>query len=575
MKYKLSLLAFGLLMANSASAATAVNLQHQPAAYLQKHLAVQKTALTPTRTYLDFNQTAHVRIQQTYAGIPVWNATGVIHTPHAASSNAHSLLKNTTAETSMNGVIYEGLEKDLNNTPAFALSDTQKNKAVQIAKATYSKKTGMPAISFTKDSAKKIIFIDDNQQARFAWLVSFYADDHAMGAHRPATIIDATTLNVYRTWDQVMTISNPLESKEGKAAIAKLQEGEGELYEITAGGVSGNEKSGDIIHDGMTDNQPALNIVAEDFTYESLPGKAETMTICALMTNDIVVTDVSYGDRPAYTACVKIPNMHNGVAWMSMDKNLTRWQSDVMNGGFSPSIDAFSAATLIKNFYQDWYNIPALVQEDGSTPMQMVMRVHYGRSFDNAFWDGEVMTFGDGGKLFYPLTSIGVSAHEISHGFTSQHSSISGEFPQMAALHEAFSDMAAVAVEYYHTKNVKWEIGREIKKGEGALRYLDNPTKDGRSIDNLKDFDNTEAHGGAGVFNKAFYFIATTNGWDIQKAFNIMVKANMNYWTSSMQTMPEAACGVLAATRDYNYNLSDVRVAFTKVGIDTDLCEVH
>ncbi|MFZ2314036.1 MAG: M4 family metallopeptidase [Gammaproteobacteria bacterium] len=137
---------------------------------------------------------------------------------------------------------------------------------------------------------------------------------------------------------------------------------------------------------------------------------------------------------------------------------------------------------------------------------------------------------------------------------------------------ESFSDMAAVATENYISGKNKWEIGREIKKDEGALRYLDNPRKDGRSIDNYKDFDDTEGHGAAGITNKAFYLLATSKGWTVRKAFNVMVKANMNYWTSSTKTFNEAACGVVAATKDYGYNVADVRVAFAKVGIDTDNC---
>jgi pseudolysin len=69
--------------------------------------------------------------------------------------------------------------------------------------------------------------------------------------------------------------------------------------------------------------------------------------------------------------------------------------------------------------------------------------------------------------------------------------------------------------------------------------------------------------------------MATSKDWDVQKAFNVMVKANMNYWTSSMNTLTDAACGVLSATKDYGYSISDVRVAFTKVGVETDSCAVH
>jgi pseudolysin len=588
MKFRVSVLLSGLLMANAVSAATAVNLQRQPAAYLNRYLAVQQrnvnsntVQIKEIRTDFDFNQTSHTRIQQTYAGTPIWKATAVVHTPKATRQT--NMLASMTRASTMNGVAYESLEKDLVNTPAYALTAAQKNKAVQQTKLQFAKKAGKPSFNFKEEPAKQIIFIDDNNQAHYAYLVSFYSDDGHSGAHRPTAIVDATTLNVYRTWDQVFT-NHSRDLAAVKTAGAKFKtrtennnnnNDEPELIEVVAGGVGGNEKMGEVIYDGTNEHQPALNVLAQEVEVEVTPGVNSTITICALMNKDIAVIDVSYSNQVVFDQCIRNPKQHNGIAWLSNDKQQTRWLSDEMNSGYSPSLDAFATASIIQNFYRDWYNIPALVEEDGVTPKQLIMRSHYGRSFDNAFWDGEVMTFGDGGKMFYPLTSLGVSAHEIGHGFTTQHSNIDGSFPQMAALHESFSDMAAAAIEFYQTKTNTWELGREIMKHEGAMRYLNNPTKDGRSIDHLKDFDDTEAHAGGGVTNKAFYLIATTKGWDTQKAFNIMVKANMHYWTSSMTTFADAACGVLSATRDYGYNIADVRVAFAKVGIDTDQCEVH
>ncbi len=58
------------------------------------------------------------------------------------------------------------------------------------------------------------------------------------------------------------------------------------------------------------------------------------------------------------------------------------------------------------------------------------------------------MTFGDGASYFYPLVSLDVSAHEVSHGFIEQNSNLiySG---QSGGINEAFSDMAGEAAEFY------------------------------------------------------------------------------------------------------------------------------
>jgi Zn-dependent metalloprotease len=43
--------------------------------------------------------------------------------------------------------------------------------------------------------------------------------------------------------------------------------------------------------------------------------------------------------------------------------------------------------------------------------------VHFGQDFDNAFWDGQYMVFGDG-FLMDHLTELSVAAHELTHGVT-------------------------------------------------------------------------------------------------------------------------------------------------------------
>lgn len=71
------------------------------------------------------------------------------------------------------------------------------------------------------------------------------------------------------------------------------------------------------------------------------------------------------------------------------------------------------------------------------------MKVHYyGNGYENAFWDGQAMTFGDGRSRFYPLVSLDVSAHEVSHGFTELNS---GLVYESGGINEAFSDMAGRA----------------------------------------------------------------------------------------------------------------------------------
>ena len=234
-----------------------------------------------------------------------------------------------------------------------------------------------------------------------------------------------------------------------------------------------------------------------------------------------------------------------------------------INGAYSPLNDAHYFGNVIFNMYNDWVGSPPL-------SFQLKMRVHYSSNYENAFWDGSAMTFGDGQSTFYPLVSLDVSAHEVSHGFTEQNSGLiySGK---SGGLNEAFSDMAGEAAEYYMKGTNDWLVGQDIFKGNGALRYMNNPAQDGRSIDNQSSYTSgMDVHYSSGVFNKAFYNLATTSGWDTKKAFVVMARANQLYWSASTN-WDLAGNGVMDAACDLNYNPSDVQAALAAVGVSSNL----
>ncbi|WP_417763914.1 M4 family metallopeptidase [Shewanella sp.] len=233
---------------------------------------------------------------------------------------------------------------------------------------------------------------------------------------------------------------------------------------------------------------------------------------------------------------------------------------NLVNGAYSAENDAHYFGGVIFDMYSDWFQTSPLT-------FKLQMRVHYGNSYENAFWDGTGMTFGDGGSTFYPLVSLDVSAHEVSHGFTEQNSGLTYS-GQSGGINEAFSDMAGEAAEYYMKGENDWMVGAEIFKGTGALRYMDLPSRDGMSIDSADDYYNgLDVHYSSGVFNRAFYLLATTSGWDTQKAFEVFVKANQLYWNANSD-FDNAACGVAQAADDLEYSVADVEAAFTGVDVN-------
>jgi Zn-dependent metalloprotease len=142
--------------------------------------------------------------------------------------------------------------------------------------------------------------------------------------------------------------------------------------------------------------------------------------------------------------------------------------------------------------------------------------------------------------------------------------------------------MADKAVEFKVYGKNNWQIDPELlKEGGRLLRWMDDPTQDcnGRkpgdkcSIAHMQDYyEGLNVHFSSGVFNKAFYLLANSAGWDTKKAFEVMTQANMHYWTATT-TFSQAACGVIKATQDYKYDVKNVVNAMNEVGVDTSKCE--
>jgi pseudolysin/vibriolysin len=75
-----------------------------------------------------------------------------------------------------------------------------------------------------------------------------------------------------------------------------------------------------------------------------------------------------------------------------------------------------------------------------------------------------------------------------------------------------------------------------------------------------------DVHYSSGVYNKAFYLLATKPEWNTKKAFDVFVLANRAYWTPNVK-FNAGACGVEKAANDLSYNVADVTDAFLQVGV--------
>lgn len=233
-----------------------------------------------------------------------------------------------------------------------------------------------------------------------------------------------------------------------------------------------------------------------------------------------------------------------------------------VNGAYSPLNDAHHFGGVVYDMYGAYVGVAPLT-------FRLTMNVHYGNSYENAFWDGSSMTFGDGASTFYPLVSLDVTAHEVSHGFTEQNSGLEYRY-QPGGMNEAFSDMAGEAAEFFDRGSADFLVGADIFKGNGSLRYMCNPTQDGGSIDHADDYyDGLDVHYSSGVYNKAYCELAQTTGWDAKEAFQVFAYANQFEWQPN-SSFDEGACGVEAGATELGLPVADVTAAFAVVGVSCD-----
>ena len=152
--------------------------------------------------------------------------------------------------------------------------------------------------------------------------------------------------------------------------------------------------------------------------------------------------------------------------------------------------------------------------------------VHYGRDYDNAFWDGEQMVFGDG-KMFDRFTkSLDVIGHELTHGVT-EHEAGLQYLNQSGALNESVSDVFGSLVKQFRlgqdAADADWLIGADLVKPGfpgRALRSMIEPGTawDGDNQPSHMDgyvqtmSDSGGVHTNSGIPNKAFAELALSLG---------------------------------------------------------------
>ncbi|MBS1774295.1 MAG: M4 family metallopeptidase [Bacteroidetes bacterium] len=206
---------------------------------------------------------------------------------------------------------------------------------------------------------------------------------------------------------------------------------------------------------------------------------------------------------------------HNGTSTTyDITNSTTTWPTSV-------ALDAHWGATQVYDYWKTKHN------RDSYDDFGSILNsyVNYSTNYNNAFWDGSEMIYGDGSGIvnggFDPLTSLDVCGHEIGHGVCQYTASLVYQ-QESGAMNEGFSDIWGETIEHFAAPNKpQWQIGAEI--GRVPLRSMSNP----KLYNNPDTYngtywvfagtgcnmsaDNCGVHTNSGVLNK-WYYLLTDGG---------------------------------------------------------------
>ncbi|WP_341940615.1 M4 family metallopeptidase [Microbacterium sp. LWH10-1.2] len=228
--------------------------------------------------------------------------------------------------------------------------------------------------------------------------------------------------------------------------------------------------------------------------------------------------------------------------------------------------------------------------DDAGAPLDA--SVHYGVDYDNAFWDGERMVFGDGdGEVFTGFTaSTTVIGHELAHGVV-QHTANLEYQGQPGALNESIADVFGALTEQHllgqTAAQATWLIGAEIftdaVEGE-ALRsmlhpgtaYDDDELGKDPQPDHMSGFvrtteDNGGVHINSGIPNRAFALFARDLGGNAWERAGLTWYRALTGGLSSTATFAQfAEATITAASAIDDATAAAARRAWTTVGVLED-----
>ena len=288
------------------------------------------------------------------------------------------------------------------------------------------------------------------------------------------------------------------------------------------------------------------------------------------------------GSRPMFVG--NIDNFDGGIVTLNMNNNSYEsgsYTAVTSNNNLWNNRTAVSAHVNGAKAYEYFINMHGRNSINGKggniVSFINVAEDNFGTGFDNAFWNGTAIFYGNGRSAFKPLArGLDVAGHEMSHGVISNSANLTYQ-GESGAINESMADVFGSMID-----REDWLIGEDVVQisafPSGALRSMIDPHNGGNSLSDNgyqpKHYDEryrgSEDNGGvhinSGIPNHAFYLVASDIGKD--KAERIYYHALTRYLTASSRFVDLRIAVERSATDLYgNTELNAVRNAFNAVGI--------
>jgi Zn-dependent metalloprotease len=229
----------------------------------------------------------------------------------------------------------------------------------------------------------------------------------------------------------------------------------------------------------------------------------------------------------------------------NFDAKFVRGEGDSAVAGENAN-QAYNYLHLIRRFYKEKLGRNSI----DNAGLNLIANVNYGAGFDNAFWDGTRMVFGNGDNvIFKDLTGdLDVPGHELTHGVTQYTAGLNYTPDQSGALNESFSDMMGSAIDAWanhrDADSHNWLIGEDIMADDLAGEALRNMAEPGTAYDNPilgrdpqpRDmsgfYQPADPHIMSGITNRWFYLICKEIG--MEAGALIMYQTLQNLWPTAV-----------------------------------------